>query len=202
MAISEIEIKRDVLEGINKGEVNDGIRFALKNGYLKVEDFIYREDGTNDGALYVNVKHMGMPENIQFNQLSKEEADELDWAQKARIEQFIQELNQKYGEVSVTGRSGGYWGLALTNIQDLINADINEEVLENLVADTVNNLDDMGYDYDNVDVETSIYDEINYDPSNYLTLYPTKKLSDFKKDIEEEAKRWESMDFSQYVSLM
>ena len=36
----------------------------------------------------------------------------------------------------------------------------------------------------------------------YVTLQPTEKLLNFKKDIEEEAKRWESMDFSQYVSLL
>lgn len=204
MIINEAEIKRTVLEDINKGEVNEGIRYCLEHGYLSVEDFIYREDEPGYGALCVNVKHMGIPENIQYNQLSKEEADELDWAQKVRIDAFVNQLNQKYnGKVIIAGRSGGYWGLELTNIQDLIHADINEDILNNLVNDTIKNLQDSyGDDFDNNDVENSIYDEINYDASNYLTLYPNKKLEQFKKDIEEEANRWESMDFTQYVSLI
>lgn len=203
MAISEAEIKRDILEGINEGEVNDGIRYCLKDGYLKVGDFIYRNEDTKNGGLYVNVKHMGLPENVQYNQLSQEEAEELDWAQRERIELFVSQLNKEYGNISIIGRSGGYWGLELTNIQDLIRADINEDILNNLVNDTIQNLEDSyGEDFDMGDVENSIYDEINYDASNYLTLYPTQKLENFKKDIEEEAKRWESMDFAQYVSLM
>lgn len=197
MAISEIEIKRNVLEGINAGEVNDGIRFALNNGYLKIDDFVcYDKDG-----LYKNVKFMGNPK-IETT-LSDEESEELEWAFETRVEAFMQDLQKKYGEILVAGRSGGYWGLPLNNVQDLVRADINEDILNNLVNDVIQNLEDSyGEDFDMSDVENSIYDEINYDPSNYLTLYPAEKLESFSKDIEEEAKRWEAMDFTQFVSLM
>ena len=151
---------------------------------------------------------MGIPENISYNELSKEEADELDWAQKVRIESFVEELNQKYGEISITGRSGGYWGLPLNNVSELVKVNITDDKLnqaiEKSIAFSKTWSEEQGYELDDNEYEMAEYtlDNIKDALDEYVTLQPTEKLLNFKKDIEEEAKRWESMDFSQYVSLI
>ena len=202
------KIKQEVLDNIDAKELSDDIIHGLQYRSLEVPGFIYRKDDAGYGGLYVNVKHMGIPENIQYNQLSKEEADELDWAQKARIESFVEELNQKYGEISITGRSGGYWGLPLNNVSELVKVNITDDKLnqaiEKSIAFSKTWSEEQGYELDDNEYEMAEYtlDNIKDALDEYVTLQPTEKLLNFKKDIEEEAKRWESMDFAQYVSLI
>ena len=202
------KIKQEVLDNIDAEELSDDIIHGLQYRSLEVPGFIYRKDDAGYGGLYVNVKHMGVPENIQYNQLSQEESNELEWAQQARIEQFIRQLNQEYGEISVTGRSGGYWGLPLNNISELIKVNITDEKLneaiEKSIAFSKTWSEEQGYELDDNEYEMAEYtlDNIKDALDEYVTLQPTEKLLNFKKDIEEEAKRWESMDFAQYVSLV
>lgn len=201
------KIKQEALDLINNKELDDSIIRALQYHSIEVPGFIYRKDDPGLGGLYTNVKHMGIPENIEYNQLSKEEADELDWAQKARIESFVEELNQKYGEISITGRSGGYWGLPLNNVSDLVKVNISDDKLNEIINKSISfseTLVEEGYDIIDNEYDMASYavDNIKSALDEYVTLQPTEKLLNFKKDIEEEAKRWESMDFAQYVSLI
>lgn len=201
------KIKEEVLDLINNKELDDSIMHALRYNSIEVPGFVYRKDGPGYGALYVNVKNMGVPENIQYNELSKEEVDELDWAQRVRIESFVEQLNKKYGEVSVTGRSGGYWGLPIDNISELIKVNITDEKLNEIINKSISfseSLAEEGYDIDNNEYDMAKYvvDNIGSALDEYATLQPTEKLLNFKKDIEEEAKRWEAMDYTQFVSLM
>lgn len=201
------KIKEEVLDSINSKELDEAIMHALRYNSIEVPGFIYRKDNPGYGGLYVNVKHMGIPENIQFNQLSQEEENELDWAQKVRIESFVEELNQKYGEISITGRSGGYWGLPIDNVSELVKVNITDEKLNEVINKSISfskSLVEEGYDIIDNEYDMAVYavDNIKSALEEYVTLQPTEKLLNFKKDIEEEAKRWESMDFAQYVSLI
>lgn len=202
------KIKQEVLDSIKDNVLDDSIIHAFQYNSTKVPGFIYRKDDPGYGGLYVNVKRMGTPENIEYNQLSKEEADELEWAQKARIEAFINQLNQKYGEILVSGRSGGYWGLPLNKVSELIKVNITDEKLNEAIKKSIafskTWSEEQGYELDDNEYEMAEYtlDNIKDALDEYVTLQPTEKLLNFKKDIEEEAKRWEAMDFAQYVSLM
>ena len=177
------KIKQEVLDSINDNVLDDSIIHAFQYNSAEVPGFVYRKDDPGYGGLYVNVKRMGIPENIEYNQLSKEEADELDWAQEARIESFIQQLNQKYGEVSVAGRSGGYWGLSLdNNISDLIKVNITDEKLNEAIEKSIAFSEDWakqnGYELDDNEYEMAEYtlDNIKDALDEYVTLQPTEKL--------------------------
>lgn len=201
------KIKEEVLDNINSTELEDDIIHGLQYRSLEVPGFIYRKDNPGLGGLYVNVKRKGIPQNLQ--NLSEEEEKELDWAFDAHREAFVDQLNQKYGEISVSGRSGGYWGLPLdNNMSDLIKVSITDEKLNEAIEKSIAFSEDWakqnGYELDDNEYEMAEYtlDNIKDSLDEYVTLQPTEKLLNFKKDIEEEAKRWESMDFAQYVSLM
>lgn len=201
------KIKQEVLDNINSTELSDDIIHGLQYRSLEVPGFIYRKDDPGLGGLYINVKYMGIPQNLQ--NLSEKEEEELNWAFDARREAFVNQLNQKYGEISVTGRSGGYWGLPLdNNISNLIKVTIPEEKLnaaiEKSIAFSKDWAKEQGYELDDNEYEMAEYtlDNIKDALDEYVVIEPTEKLLDFKKDVEEEAKRWEEMDYTQFVSLI
>lgn len=202
------KIKEEVLDNVNSTELADDIMHALRYNSLEVPGFVYRKDDPGYGGLYVNVKHMGVPNNIAFNELGKEEAEELDWAQGARLDTFIEQLQQKYGKILISGRSGGYWGLPLDRMIDLVKVNITDEklneVIEKSIAFSKDWAEQNGYELDDNEYDMAEYalDNIKSDMEQYITLEPTEKLLNFKKDIEDEAKRWEAMDYQQFVSLM
>lgn len=201
------KIKEEVLDNINSIELADDIVHGLQYRSLEVPGFIYRKEGPGLGGLYVNVKGMGTPK-INTG-LSEDELSELNWAFDAHREAFVDQLSEKYGEISITGRSGGYWGLLLdNNISDLIKVTITEEQLnkaiEKSIAFSKDWAEQNGYELDDNEYEMAEYtvDNIKSALDEYVTLEPTEKLVNFKHDIEEEAKRWEAMDYTQFVSLI
>lgn len=202
------KIKEEVLDNINSTELADDIMHALRYNSLQIPGFVYRKDDPGYGGLFVNVKHMGVPNNIEFNELGQEETEELNWAQGARLDAFIEQLQSKYGKVLVSGRSGGYWGLPLDRMSDLIKVNITDEKLNTAIEKSITFSKDWaeqnGYELDDNEYDMAEYtvDNIKSALDEYVTLEPTEKLLNFKTDIEEEAKRWEAMDYSQYVSLM
>lgn len=202
------KIKQEVLENVNSTELADDIIHGLQyGGSLEIPGFVYRKDDPGLGGLFVDVKHRGVPNSLA--ELSEDEQDELQWAWEARVEAFIKQLNQKYGEILVYGRSGGYWGLPLdNNISDLIKVNITDEKLNEVIEKSIAFSKDWakqnGYELDDDEYEMAEYvlDNIKDDLYEYVTLEPTEKLLNFKKDIEDEAARWEGMDFTQFVSLI
>lgn len=195
--------KRLVTDGdICVNEVEDEVIYALKYGDMEIPNFQVYGDG-NHVCVCKNVKNMGNPDSSM--KLNDEEAEELQWAWDARVEAFHKSLEEKYGPIDIVGRSGGYWGFDLDNIHlwDLVSFDIDQQTFDSLFDKVINNLkSNEDWIYDENDIEDSILSEIKDNPSAYISLTPTDKLLNFDRDIEEEAKRWESMDFTQFVSLM
>ena len=193
------QLFKDVRESINNYEANDAIWELLTDDKLEDYDFIYR-----DQAICVNVKRKGMP--IIDRNLTEEENEILQHTFFVMSENFIEELQQQYGPMIVTGRSGGYWGLKVDdkNLNKLVVAEISDELLEELYNRNINYFtergEQYGIDYLIGDIEYGMIDDINGDPYKYLTIAPSQKLFSFKKDIEDVAKAWESMTFEEFIN--
>lgn len=192
------QIFDEIRENLNSGDANEAIFNALSDGRLKEYDFIYRDD-----AICVDVKYKGTP--IVDRDLTDEEYEVLNHAFDDSKEVFFNELNNMFdNNIIVTGRSGGYWGIKVDNrnINNYVVAEISDEDLEELYNRTENYFKDFKeqYDVDYLigDYVDSIMQDINNSFSN-LTIKPTQKLWQFKNEIEETAKQWESMNFEQFT---
>lgn len=196
--LNKQQIFAEVRENLNNGEADDGIEFGLNHGILQIPDFIYRDD-----AFCIDVKFRGNPKVDR--DLNDKETELLNDAFNFNRDYFIKDLEDKYGEVIVTGRSGGYIGLKVGNnrINNFVIAEIDDSALEELFDRALNYIRDMQEQYDieylEGDVANEIIGYINDDPKEYLTLKPTQKLLQFKNEIEDTAKQWENMNFEQFT---